>query len=170
MVLFALLWSVTGCNFIYGLLQKEGAEEKELLGEVIPFEYNPKVEELQSLLKIYGYTPGNADGKFGVKTRVAIEAFQKDNGLKVTRFADKKTWTQLDVINRAGLVHEGEINVHGLQVILGDAGFDPGSTDGKMGPKTLQALKAFQSAHGLTPDGVIGAKTLQALLKYIRKG
>jgi peptidoglycan hydrolase-like protein with peptidoglycan-binding domain len=32
-----------------------------------------------------------------------------------------------------------------------------------MGPHTLAALKAFQSAHGLTPDGVIGARTRQAL-------
>ncbi len=162
-----ILPPTAGCDWIYRLLQREGAEEKEVLGEVIPFEYNPKVEELQSLLQAYGYNPGAVDGKFGVKTRVAIEAFQKDQGLKVTRFMDKKTWAQLDVINKAGLIHDGEINIQAVQVILKNAGYDPGPPDGKMGPKTLEALKALQAAHGLKPDGLIGQQTLKMFLKYI---
>ena len=156
-----------GCDFVYRFLQKEGAEEKELLGEVIPFEHNSRVEEVQTLLKFCGYNPGSTDGKFGVKTRVAIEAFQKDNGLKITRFVDKTTWAQLDVINQAGLMRDGEVNIHVLQVILKNAGFDSGSADGKLGPKTVQAIKAFQAAHGLTADGQIGQKTVKLLLKYI---
>lgn len=37
------------------------------------------------------------------------------------------------------------------------------SADGKFGPQTLAAVKAFQLSHGLTPDGVVGPKTMQAL-------
>jgi peptidoglycan hydrolase-like protein with peptidoglycan-binding domain len=37
------------------------------------------------------------------------------------------------------------------------------SEDGKMGPKTVAAIKSFQTVHGLTPDGVAGPKTKVAL-------
>ena len=35
--------------------------------------------------------------------------------------------------------------------------------DGKLGPKSVAALKSFQAAHGLIPDGVAGPKTKTAL-------
>ena len=35
--------------------------------------------------------------------------------------------------------------------------------DGTFGPKTLEAVKAFQRQHSLTPDGICGAKTWAAL-------
>lgn len=40
-----------------------------------------------------------------------------------------------------------------LQERLGAAGFDPGGVDGRMGPKTIAAVKAFQRAGGMIPDG-----------------
>jgi peptidoglycan hydrolase-like protein with peptidoglycan-binding domain len=35
--------------------------------------------------------------------------------------------------------------------------------DGKLGPKSVAAIKSFQAAHGLIPDGVAGPKTKTAL-------
>lgn len=35
--------------------------------------------------------------------------------------------------------------------------------DGKLGPKSVAAVKSFQTAHGLTPDGIAGPKTKTAL-------
>jgi hypothetical protein len=54
-----------------------------------------------------------------------------------------------------------------LQTMLKNAGFDPQAgtpPDGKLGPKTEQAVRAFQKANGLEVDGVVGPKTKAALM------
>ena len=52
-----------------------------------------------------------------------------------------------------------------LQTKLIQQGYslDPYGADGSFGNKTLEAVKAFQKAHGLTVDGVVGLKTWDAL-------
>ncbi len=40
-----------------------------------------------------------------------------------------------------------------MQTRLGAAGFDPGGVDGKIGPLTIAAVRAFQRSIGLVPDG-----------------
>ena len=40
-----------------------------------------------------------------------------------------------------------------LQTLLRQRGFDPQKLDGKIGPLTINAVRGFQKAHGLTPDG-----------------
>ena len=50
-----------------------------------------------------------------------------------------------------------------LQALLGQAGFDPGGIDGRMGPKTIAAVKAFQKARGLIPDGYPSLEILTLL-------
>ncbi|MBM3616046.1 MAG: lytic murein transglycosylase [Alphaproteobacteria bacterium] len=50
-----------------------------------------------------------------------------------------------------------------LQKKLTAAGFDTGGIDAKMGPKTVAAIKAFQTARGMVPDGFPSLSVLQAL-------
>ncbi len=52
--------------------------------------------------------------------------------------------------------------VFGIQKALKEKGFDPGTMDGKMGPGTAAALKAFQSSRGL-PIGQLSKDTFRAL-------
>ncbi len=52
--------------------------------------------------------------------------------------------------------------VYGIQKALKVKGFDPGTIDGKMGPGTAAALKAFQSSRGL-PVGQLSKDTFRAL-------
>ena len=158
-----LCFSLTGCDLLYRMLHKEGAEEKELLGDMVPFQKNPAVEEVQTLLSIYGYSPGKADGVIGLQTRNAVEEFQRDNGLKETRFVDKATWEKLMVFKDNNFIVKNKLNVKLVQTALKEAGFDPGVADGKMGTKTKNAIMAFQKANGLTADGKIGYKTLAKL-------
>jgi membrane-bound lytic murein transglycosylase B len=50
-----------------------------------------------------------------------------------------------------------------LQDLLTKAGFDAGGVDGRMGPKTVAAVKAFQKAKGLVPDGYPSLEVLDRL-------
>ncbi|MGL5008261.1 MAG: lytic murein transglycosylase [Paracoccaceae bacterium] len=50
-----------------------------------------------------------------------------------------------------------------LQELLAVAGFDPGGADGKIGPKTVAAVKAYQRANGLVPDGYSNPALLEML-------
>lgn len=50
-----------------------------------------------------------------------------------------------------------------IQTALKAAGFDPGALDGKDGPHTQAAVKAYQQAHGLAVDGIAGPRTQESL-------
>ena len=50
-----------------------------------------------------------------------------------------------------------------IQTALKSAGFYAGNIDGKIGPKSKQAIEDFQKANGLKVDGKVGPKTWEAL-------
>lgn len=54
-----------------------------------------------------------------------------------------------------------------IQVALKNAGYDPGTLDGKMGRQTRDAIKAFQRANNLPVDGRVGKQTWSLLRKYL---
>ncbi len=51
------------------------------------------------------------------------------------------------------------IPVRVIQQALANAGCSPGKIDGKVGPKTIEAILKFQKREGLNPDGVVGPVT-----------
>jgi len=173
-----------GCNIVPKSVQYQKEEEK-LVGSTDII--NPKIEEVQVILKNEGYEPGNTDGKMGKETRDAIKAFQESIGLKSTGYVDKSTLTQLEDLSRTKEILESKKDyakvkelrqkdsqkaefrptVKEIQTALKNAGFDPGSFDGKMGPRTRQAIKDFQKSKGLVPDGAVGPKTWASLGKYL---
>lgn len=50
-----------------------------------------------------------------------------------------------------------------IQKKLNEEGFSVGTVDGIFGSKTVQAVKNFQKANGLTADGIVGTATAKAL-------
>jgi len=50
-----------------------------------------------------------------------------------------------------------------IQRALKNAGYYDGPIDGKIGPKTKQAILKFQKANGLKIDGIVGKMTSAAL-------
>jgi len=165
--LFVSVCFGSGCDRLYRVLDKRGAQEKELIGEVNSLEKNPRVEEIQRLLKNYGYNPGQIDGVLGAQTRDSLEAFQKDNGLTASRFVDEDTWAKLNIFEDQELITHQELNIRLIQKILKHQGFDPGGVDGNFGAQTKTATILFQKKAGLKADGKIGYKTLTELAKYL---
>ena len=54
-----------------------------------------------------------------------------------------------------------------VQQALKNAGFYTGAIDGKIGPKTREAIKEFQKSNSLYSDGIVGKKTWEKLSQYL---
>ncbi|MBE6750371.1 MAG: spore cortex-lytic enzyme [Ruminococcaceae bacterium] len=61
-----------------------------------------EVRQIQTILKQKGYYSGNVDGIFGLATKNAVIAFQRDNGLVADGIAGSKTLTALGIKNGMG--------------------------------------------------------------------
>jgi len=178
-----------GCNIVPKSVQYQ-REEKELVGSVDIA--NPVVEEIQVFLTKNGYDTETQDGRMGQKTRDAIKDFQESIGLKPTGYINEVTLRQIEDTRRARerkdlektysvevrsafpekvstVASVSQWTIKDVQAALKNAGFDPGSIDGKLGPRTQQAIKEFQRAKGLKIDGKVGPKTWAELSKYQKK-
>lgn len=74
---------------------------------------------------------------------------------------------------RASAPPDARKDAAGLQLALNALGYRDGSgrtlaVDGDAGPRTRQAVEAFQRAHGLAVDGVAGPRTQAALHQAMR--
>jgi hypothetical protein len=72
----------------------------------------------------------------------------------------------------AGVLKPGAsgAEVKSVQRALASAGQSPGPIDGVYGPKTAQAVSAFQRSAGITVDGVYGPQTKKALEEQSNSG
>lgn len=115
------------------------------------------VKLAQKNLTLRFYDPGPVDGIFGAKTRSATKWYQSDHGLAADGIIGPKTWKGLDpAVVKSGSTGD---TVKMLQKLLKDWGYNPGAVDGIFGPKTLKAVKQFQTDLGLDVDGIVGPKT-----------
>lgn len=55
------------------------------------------------------------------------------------------------------------VPVRDVQRALKNAGFDPGPADGRVGNRTIDAIKRFQRSAGLKVDGIVGQQTWRRL-------
>ncbi len=134
-----------------------------------------KVTQMQNRLIELGYLAGSASGKVCSITEQAVIAFQKRNGLdddgvagpgtlnKLYSSSARSTSAAVGVIGVTLKEGSEGAAVRVLQSKLKSYGFLTGSVDGSFGSATLEAVKAFQRANGLTADGKAGATTLEKL-------
>ena len=126
------------------------------------------VRRLQGRLNSIGDSPGPIDGRYGPRTERAVERFQSAHGLRVDGIAGPITQATLRTpasvfFPGAGYAGPGSNGVRGLQRQLRADGYSPGPIDGRYGPRTSNAVRRFQAAHGLHVDGVAGQRTFREL-------
>ena len=132
------------------------------------------VKALQQKLIALGYLTGTADGYYGDQTVSAVKTFQLDKDLTVDGVAGTSTLAALNAASGnsspsnptgASLLKYGDKGdaVMALQTRLKELGYFNGSIGGNFGSLTRDAVKAFQTAAGLTADGMAGEDTLNAL-------
>ncbi|QRO01088.1 peptidoglycan-binding protein [Archangium violaceum] len=98
----------------------------------------PAVSELQTLLKSKGFNPGAADGVFGPKTKAAVLAFQRSQGIAADGIVGPQTWGRLkgasgpaptpspggrgtaDAFVKKALAQDGDRYVFGAETNLND--------------------------------------------------
>lgn len=126
------------------------------------------------MLNKAGFNVGSVDGKYGSKTEIAVQAFQKKVGISADGIAGKETYNKLKNYSSNSSVHspswtgqtlkEGSSGqaVKDLQNLLNKLGYKL-SADGVYGNKTEEAIKSFQKQRGLKVDGIAGSQTFSYL-------
>jgi Putative peptidoglycan-binding domain-containing protein len=140
-------------------------------------EEGTSVRNLQYTLYELGYYTGAIDGIYGQTTADAVRAFQIENKLSpVDGVAGTQTLNRLyssDAISATAYSanyetaqsgDKGELVVE-IQDCLVQMGFLE-EINGVYDDVTVEAVKAFQRANGLTADGKCGELTLQVLFGY----
>ena len=135
-----------------------------------------EVSAMQKRLIELGYLSGEADGNYGLQTKAAVLAFQRENGLVRDGIAGNNTQAAMyassaTVMDTTQVLKEGMASstVRQMQEHLIALGYLSGTADGVFGPLTSLALIAFQKAQSLTADGIAGSLTLSALVKKMQQ-
>ncbi len=87
----------TAVSAASGAAEETSAEEKDILEPQAVVPETPTKRDIQISLKNAGYYDGEVDGKFGPKTKTAIEAFQDANNLVADGKVGVNTWTKMKV-------------------------------------------------------------------------
>ena len=134
----------------------------------------PRVKLVQQKLHDLGYNVGEVDDRFGYLTYQAVQAFQRNNGLKVDGIVGTDTWTKLFGPNPKPAdpslpsptpgtgrlqYNDSGPRVGQLQTRLFELGYYKGVVDSGFGYETYEAVKAFQKRNKLKVDGIVGPET-----------
>lgn len=136
-------------------------------GTYYPGDKGAAVSALQEQLKkLEYYEYSSITGYYGPVTKLAVQRFQRTNGLKVDGIAGQET---LAVLNSGKATYfclfpgDRGSDVEAMQKRLAALGYFSGTPTGYFGSVTEQALKEFQAQNNLSVDARAGKNT-RALL------
>ena len=137
--------------------------------------YSYDTKTIQQKLKSWGYYKGSVDGVYGAKTREAVKAFQRKNGLTADGVVGPATAKAMGISSTSTTTTststKGDVvSVKTYQQKLKSWGYYTGAVDGVKGAKTVSAVKAFQRKIGLTADGIVGNAIAKAMGISVRAG
>ena len=75
-----------------------------------------------------------------------------------------------ETLNMEAVPNLDEEGIKKVQDALNKKGFDSGPVDGKVGPKTREAVRRFQDSYGIKATGQIDNQTLYALGQFALAG
>jgi peptidoglycan hydrolase-like protein with peptidoglycan-binding domain len=155
----------------------------------ITLKYDSLVEDVQRELLATGHFNGLVDGVTGPRTKIAIEAYQRDNKMDVTGEISKPLLEHIQYMRKLNQAAEftgsvspraeapaavvaappaakpagGDNAIAKVQHRLALLGYDPGSRSGQLDEGTRSAIMIFQMDHGLPMEGKISKGLLGAM-------
>lgn len=154
------------------------AQSEEPRGTVT-LRYDATVESVQRELAASGLYSGQVDGVSGKRTKLAIIAYQRANGLEETglatadliehirytrRIAEAVNMTEMSPTNPLPAQRPVD-TIARVQVGLAELGYEPGAINGQLGQQTRNAILKFERDRGIAPTGDISATLLAELEK-----
>ncbi len=100
------------------------------------------------------------------EARIAVETWKEaPRAVSANEVETNPAWTvQPETAPRANVSIEPQDVVMSVQRLLAKRGFDPGTPDGQIGPRTREAVRAFQEANGLPVTGDISKDLVKVLI------
>ena len=164
--LIAALLLLTSCGYIV-VDDNEETVLSYVLGSANAEEAQYTDMDVQKRLIELGFLKGNADGIFGPLSVQALKDFQTFCGLEPTGEKDEATMALLfgdpAALPTPTPTPPSEYTDINIQKRLIELGFLKGKADGYFGPRSVQALKDFQTFCGLEPTGEKDEATLALL-------
>ncbi|MGE0713520.1 MAG: peptidoglycan-binding protein [Planctomycetota bacterium] len=151
-------WEVIGCAALQGLTFRFG-------NSFVHPRARDSLAEVKKLVDEKG-----KEGKlvaFGHTDKVGSDAANK--ALSERRAKSVVALIQRDPDVWASIDQEESWKLDVVQTCLLEVGYRPGPVDGKDGPKTQAAVKAFQGDHGLQVDGKAGPDTRKKLYEEYQR-
>jgi peptidoglycan hydrolase-like protein with peptidoglycan-binding domain len=136
---------------------------------------NVSIEDLQLILKLFGYYNGRIDGLYGKNTQVAVKNYKKllnfpDNNSELDenfisyvselkQFAHT-VFSNLDLNNVTVIENYTRIQVFEMQGFLYTLDLYDQRVNGYYDEKTIESIKKFQAQIGMRVDGLISRELL----------